>query len=50
MSKATTENDRDVNTKIVAATFENETGLEEVSGEKGWKRYGFFDTENLIIA
>ena len=34
MSKVTTENDRNIGTKIVAATFENENGPEEVSGEK----------------
>ena len=43
MSKATTENSRNTSTKIVAATFENEIGSEEVSGERVWKRYGFFD-------
>ena len=30
-SKATTANDKQVSTKIVAATFENEFGSEEVS-------------------
>ena len=34
MSKATTENDRNVSTKIVAATFENEIGSAEVAGER----------------
>ena len=34
MSKATTENDRSISTKIVAATFQNGIGPEEVSGEK----------------
>ena len=34
MSKATTENDKNVSTKIVAATFENENGSEEVSAER----------------
>ena len=43
MSKATTENDRNISTKKVAATFENEIGSEEVSGERVWKQYGFFD-------
>ena len=37
MSKVTTENDRNVSTKIVAATFETEIGSEEVSGEWVWK-------------
>ena len=36
MSKATTENDRNISTKVVAATFENEIGFEEVSGERVW--------------
>ena len=44
MSKATTENDRSIGTKIVAATFGNEIDSEEVSGERVWKQYGFFDT------
>ena len=43
MSKATTENNRDISTKIVAATFENEIGSEEVSSERICKQYGFFD-------
>ena len=33
MSKTTTENDRNVSTKIAAATFKNEIGSEKVSGE-----------------
>ena len=44
MSKATTENDKNVSTKIVAATFENENGSEEVSAERVWRQYGFFDS------
>ena len=40
MSKATTENNRNVSTKIVAATLENEIGSEEFSGEKVWRNYG----------
>ena len=43
ISKATTENDRTTSSKVVAATFENEIGSEEVSGERLWKQYGFFD-------
>ena len=31
MSKGTTENDKNVSTKIVSATFENEIGSKEVS-------------------
>ena len=44
MSKATTENDRNISTKMVAATFENELGSEVVSYERVWKQYGFFNT------
>ena len=43
MSKATTENDKNLSTKIVAATFKNEIGSEEVSGERFWRNYGYFD-------
>ena len=43
MSKATTENDKSVSMKIVAATFENEIGSEEISAERMWRQYGFFD-------
>ena len=28
----------------MAATFENEIGSEEVSGERVWRQYGFFDS------
>ena len=44
MSKPTTENDRNVSTKIVAATFKNEIGSAEVSGERVWRQYGFFNS------
>ena len=44
MSKAITENDKNVSTKIVVATFENEIGSEEVSAERVWRQYGFFDS------
>ena len=37
------ENDK-ISTKIVAATFENEIGSEEVSGEKVWRQFRFFDS------
>ena len=30
-----------MSTKIVAATFENKTGSEEVSGERVWKNYTY---------
>ena len=43
LTKATTDNDGNVSTKIVAATFENEIGSEEVSIEKVWRNYGYFD-------
>ena len=43
MSKETTENDKNVSTKIVAAMFENEIGSEEVSGEKFWRNFEYFD-------
>ena len=43
MTKAPTENDRNVSTKIVAVTFENDLGSVEVSGEKVWKNFGYFD-------
>ena len=34
MSKATNENDRNISTKIIAPTFENEISSEEVSRER----------------
>ena len=34
MNKAATENDRNVSTETVAATFENEIGSAEVAGEQ----------------
>ena len=43
MSKETTENDKNVSTKIVAAMFENEIGSEEVSGEKFWRNFEYLD-------
>ena len=43
MSMATTENDKNVSTEVVAATFENEIRSEEVSGEKVWRNYGYFN-------
>ena len=44
MSKGTTENDKNVSTKIVSATFENEIGSKEVSRKIFWRNYGYFDT------
>ena len=29
--------------KIIAATFENNLGSAEVSGEQVWKNFGYFD-------
>ena len=43
MARAATENDRNKSTKILAATFENDFGSVEVSSEKVWKSFGFFD-------
>ena len=42
MSKATTKNNKNVRTKIVAATFENEIESEEVSGEKVQRNFAGF--------
>ena len=47
MSKATTENDRSISTKIVAATFQNGIGPEEVSGEKIYRNYRDVDARKL---
>ena len=44
MSKGTTENDKNVSTKIVSATFENEIESKEVSRKIFWRDYGYFDT------
>ena len=59
---ATTENDKNVSTEVVAATFENEIRSEEVSGENVWRNYGYFNarksdysmekvnfTENMLL-
>ena len=43
MAKTTTDNDRNVSTKIATGTFENEIGSEELSAERLWRQYGFFD-------
>ena len=45
ITKATTDNNRNVSTKIVGATFENDVGSEEVSGENIWRNYGYFDAK-----
>ena len=47
MNKATMENHKNVSTKIVAASFENEIGSEEVSTERVWRQYGFFDSRKF---
>ena len=43
MTKAATKNDKNVNTKIVAATFENDFVSADISAEKVWKNFGYFD-------
>ena len=43
MTRAATENDKNVSTKIVAASFENDFGSAEVSGENVWKNFGYLD-------
>ena len=43
MTRDATENDRNVSSKTVAATFENYFGSAEVSSEKVWEKVGFFD-------
>ena len=43
MTKATTDNDKNISTKIVTATVENELGSEEVSGEWVWKSFTYFN-------
>ena len=42
MTKAATKNDKNVSTKIAAATFENDFAS-AVSGEKVWKNFDYFD-------
>lgn len=43
MTKAAAENHKNIRTKTVAPTFENDLGSKKVSGEKVWKNYGFFN-------
>ena len=43
MTRAATINERNVSREVVAATFENKVGSAEVSGEKVWKNFEFFD-------
>ena len=50
MSKATTENDRNISTKIIAASFENEIGSEEVSQGEFENNLDLLMPKNLIIA
>ena len=47
MSQSTTVNDKNVSTKIVAVTLENDNGSEEVFGETVWRNYGYFDKRKL---
>ena len=49
MRKETTENDKNVNTEIVAATFENEIGSEEISGERVWRNYVLLKKRWFIV-
>ena len=42
MTRAATEDDRNVNTEIVVTTFENDIGSGVVSG-KVWKKFGYFE-------
>lgn len=49
MSKAATENDKNVSTNTIAATFENNLGPEEVSGERVWSSYDFSMQGSQII-
>ena len=43
LSKASIENNRNVNTNFFAATIENENETVEMSGEKIWKKHDFFN-------
>ena len=43
MTRAATENDRNVSPKIVTETFENDLSSVEVSGEKVLKNSSYFD-------
>ena len=49
MTSAATENDKTVRTKIVAATFGNDFGSVEVSGEKAGRILVTLIQENQII-
>ena len=44
MTKSATESDKNLTTEIVAARFEKDIGSVEVSGEKRWRSFGFFDS------
>ena len=43
MTNSSTEHDQNLTTQIVVASFENDTGSTDVSREKVWKNFGFFD-------
>lgn len=47
MTRAVTENGKNISTKIVAATFEKIFGSVEVSGETFQKNFGYFDARKL---
>ena len=49
MSRATTENDKNVSTNFVATTFENDIGSEEVSGEKSGKTIAILVLGNRLF-
>ena len=49
MTKAATENDRNVSTKIVAATFENDLESVEISSERFGRASATLMQENQII-
>ena len=43
MTKATTDSNKNISTKIVAAVFDYELSSEEVYEERVWKSFGYFD-------
>ena len=42
-TRSAKESDGNLTIKIVAASFENDIGSTDVSGEKVWKDFGFFE-------
>lgn len=45
MTKCLADNDKNVSTIIVAARFEQNKGATEFSGEKVWKKFGYFNNQ-----